>query len=92
MIKSISQPGYRALLKWLYDERIRQNLSMRDLAALIGEPHSIVQKIENGERRLDLGEYVQYCTALRIDPAAGLKVFESRQVPCDGVLFGRLCD
>ena len=47
---------------------------MRDLADIISEPHSFVGKIETGERRIDVFEYVQYCDALAIDPAEGLKL------------------
>lgn len=46
---------------------------MRDVADILGEPHSLVQKVENLERRLDVYEYVQYCKALGIDPNQGLK-------------------
>jgi len=54
--------------------RLEKELSMRDLALLIGEPHQFVGKIETGERRLDVFEYVQYCQALKIDPGKGLKL------------------
>ncbi len=41
---------------------------MRSLAQLIGKPHSYIQRVEDGERRLDVIEYVWYCNALNIDP------------------------
>jgi len=47
---------------------------MRELGDMIDEPHSFIGKIESGERRLDVFEYVQYCKALSIDPAEGLKI------------------
>ena len=49
-------------------------LSMRELGEIISKPHSFVGKIESGERRLDVFEYVQYCEALSLDPAEGLKI------------------
>lgn len=45
---------------------------MRAMAELIGEPHSFIQKVESGERKLDVYEYVQYCEVLRLDPCLGI--------------------
>ena len=77
MIKSTSSAKYQQLLKWLKEERQESELSMRDVAALIDEPHQFIAKIESGERRLDVYEYVQYCRALEIDPSVGLEILES---------------
>lgn len=72
MDKAINDPSYRAVLRWLKCARESQGLKMRDVALLIEEPHSFVQKVESGERRLDLYEYVTYCFALNLDPRCGL--------------------
>jgi len=45
---------------------------MRELGEKLGVIHSWVGKIEQGERRLDLVEYVRLCKALEIDPHEGL--------------------
>lgn len=37
---------------------------MRQLAALLEVPHSFVGKVEQGERRLDVVEFLEYCDAL----------------------------
>ena len=73
MQKTISTKKYQEFLKWLKSQREEQGLTMRDLAALLDEPHQFVHKIETGERRLDVYEYVQYCQALDIEPLVGLK-------------------
>ncbi|UZE97622.1 helix-turn-helix domain-containing protein [Alkalimarinus alittae] len=72
MFKSISSEKYLALIGWLKDARNEQNLSMRDLASLIDEPHQFIGKVESAERRLDVYEYYQYCKALNLNPAEGL--------------------
>lgn len=74
MKKSIPSQKYLSLVSWLRDARLDQDLSMRDLAELIDEPHQFIGKIESGERRLDVYEYIQYCQALKIDPIDGIKI------------------
>jgi len=75
MLKSITSEKYIALIAWLKDAREQKNLTMRDLAKKLDEPHSFIGKIESAERRLDVYEYVVYCEALGIDPAEGLRIF-----------------
>lgn len=62
----------RILLSWLKAEREAAGLSMRDLGDRLSKPHSFVQKVESGERRLDVVEYVWYCDALGVSPSQGL--------------------
>lgn len=81
MIKTISSKKYLQLAAWLKDARTMRGYSMRDLADILGEPHSLVQKTESLERRLDIFEYVQYCKALGIDPKQGLAILESKDNP-----------
>lgn len=45
---------------------------MRDLGAKLKIHHSWVGKIEQGERRLDIVEYLRICRALGIDPHKGI--------------------
>ena len=73
MKKSITSNKYLSLLSWLKQVRIDQDVTMRDLADLIDEPHQFIGKVESGERRLDVYEYLQYCKALNVDPIVGLK-------------------
>ncbi|MBT3308231.1 MAG: helix-turn-helix transcriptional regulator [Gammaproteobacteria bacterium] len=76
MIKTITAEKYLGLLSWLKAEREAKGVSMRQLAAKINQPHSFINKIESGERRLDVYEYVQYCAALKIDPSQGLHLLK----------------
>lgn len=63
-------------MKWLRDEREQAGLTMRDLGARLGVPHSFIQKTETLERRLDVSEYVTYCHALGLNPETGLKILQ----------------
>ena len=78
MRKAITSEKYLSLLSWLKESRLEKNMTMRDLAEKIDEPHSFVGKIETAERRLDVYEYVVYCEALGINPALGLKHLSSK--------------
>ena len=71
MTKSIYSPEMVALRAWLKEQRLAQNLTMRALAVRLDRPHSYVQRVEEGDRRLDVVEFVWYCHALGIDPMAG---------------------
>ena len=74
MTNSIHTDEMIALRSWLRSEREARMLSMRDLAERMNKPHSFIQKVEQGERRLDVVEYVWYCHALKIEPQAGLEL------------------
>ncbi len=74
MKKSTHTAEMNALKLWLKAKREESGLSMRALGESLGKPHSYVQKVEDGERLLDVVEYVWYCRALKIDPHEGLAV------------------
>ena len=71
--KSIYSAEWRVLLDWLVAQRKRAGFSQRQLAAEIGVVHSLVGKVEQGERRLDPIELVMYCEGMRADPCKLLK-------------------
>ncbi len=72
--RSIQTREMRALIHWLQHQRERQGLTMRDLGGRLGVPHSYVQKVEQGERRLDAVEYVWYCQALGVAAQEGIEL------------------
>ena len=76
MTASINTKEMQALTNWLKRARQDQNFSMRALAERMDKPHSFVQKVEQGERRLDVVEYVWYCRKLGVNPQDGLLLIE----------------
>ena len=52
----------------------RKGLTMRDLAERLGVIHSWIGKVELGERRLDVVEYIHYCKVLEVDPIEGINL------------------
>ena len=77
MPNSIYTDEMQALISWLKSERKRHKLSMRALAQRMDKPHSYIQKIEQGERRLDVVEYVWYCNTLGVNSQRGLDLINT---------------
>jgi transcriptional regulator with XRE-family HTH domain len=73
MFKSLNSPQNLKLIAWLKQQRSEQGLTMRDLAERLEVAHSFVGKVEQGERRLDVVEYIQYCEALNVSPLIGIQ-------------------
>lgn len=49
-------------------ERKRAELTQVELAGKLGCPQSFVAKVEIGERRLDVLEFLEYASAVGFDP------------------------
>lgn len=52
----------------LANVRTRKGLTQQQVADLLDRPQSFVSKYESGERRLDVIEFLDVCTALGISP------------------------
>ena len=65
---TIQTPLHAALVKVLIAQRIRAGLRQRDVAARIGKPQSAMARIELGERRVDVVEFVQLAMVIGFDP------------------------
>ncbi|MCD8520920.1 MAG: helix-turn-helix domain-containing protein [Saccharospirillaceae bacterium] len=74
MIKTISSPKYARLIGWLIAARQAKGISLRSLAEQLEVTTTAVHRIESLERRLDVFEYVQYCSALGVDPLDGIRL------------------
>lgn len=66
---------YSSLRAWLKAKREERGLTLREAAGFLGRHHSIVGKIEQNRKRIDIAEFVDYCEALGVDPHEGLEVF-----------------
>ena len=60
---------HAALVEVLIAQRIRAGLRQRDVAARIGKPQSAIARIELGQRRVDVVEFVQLAMVIGFDPA-----------------------
>jgi transcriptional regulator with XRE-family HTH domain len=68
MVKSTFSHAQKQFRELLIAARRRVKLRQVDLAARLSRPQSYVSKIESGERRVDLVEFLEISRALGIDP------------------------
>ncbi len=66
-------------LRELFLERRKAlGLSQRAMGEKIGVVHSFVGKVETGDRRLDIFEFIAYCKGLELDPIDVLRQIEQQ--------------
>jgi transcriptional regulator with XRE-family HTH domain len=67
--KSVFSDRYRRFLKMLVDARTEAGITQVQLAEVLGWQQTDISKVERGERRLDLVEFLEFAEALKIDAA-----------------------
>lgn len=72
-MSSIYSYEYRLIIKTLKVRRIELKITQAQLAQVLGKPQSFVSKIESGERRLDIIEFVHIARQLSLDLNAVLE-------------------
>ncbi|MBK5144839.1 helix-turn-helix transcriptional regulator [Budviciaceae bacterium BWR-B9] len=70
---SIYSDEYQLVIKALREVRIEKNITQASLAQALKRPQSFIAKVENGERRLDVIEFLHIAYLLSIEPEAILK-------------------
>jgi DNA-binding transcriptional regulator YiaG len=68
MKKSIHTTKYKKFCELLTNARESKNLTQKQVAKKLGKPQSFVSKYENGERRLDVLEFLEICKAIDTNP------------------------
>jgi ribosome-binding protein aMBF1 (putative translation factor) len=68
--KTLRSRGHETLIKVLVEARGKAGMTQRDLAARIKRPHSFVGRMEAGERRVDVIEFIEIARVLGADPSA----------------------
>ena len=69
MRRWVTSEPYRSIVRALVQARLAQGLSQRELARRLAKPPSFVAKIEQGERRVDVLEFIAIARCLGIQPA-----------------------
>jgi transcriptional regulator with XRE-family HTH domain len=62
-----------AVRKFLRLKRRERELTQRELARLLGKPQSYVSKIENGERKCTVSDFIAFSQALHFDVRSAIR-------------------
>ena len=76
MPKSLHSPSLNKLLSLLRELRAEAGLSQQALAEKLERTQSFVTKVETGERKLEVLEFVAWCRALKASPSAIIEKVE----------------
>ena len=69
MSRGLQSPPYKKLRRLLAQSRADAGLTQLQVAERVKRPQSFVSKYENGERQLDVIEFVAVCKALGVSAA-----------------------
>jgi len=75
-LKSTYSSQYRRLLARMRSARRARGITQRELAGRLGRLQSYVSKVETGERRIDVVEYLHFMRAIEGEPFALLREIE----------------
>ena len=67
-MKPLRSRRHRALCALLADARKAADLSQNDLALRLKTSQTVIARIEIGERRIDVIEFIDLSRALKVDP------------------------
>ncbi|EBJ1007633.1 XRE family transcriptional regulator [Salmonella enterica] len=67
---SVYSTEYQMVIKALREARVAGHITQEELGKALGRPQSFIAKVENGERRLDIIEFVHLCRLVGIDPVS----------------------
>lgn len=76
MPKSVFSHAYARFREILIQARKDAELTQSELATRLARPQSYVSKYENGERRLDLIEFLQIARFLRLDVSSVITILQ----------------
>ena len=78
MKPSSYSPHYDKLRAWMKQKREESGLSLRAVSEELGRHHSVIGKMEQDRRKIELLEFVEYCRVIGADPHEGLDVMLSK--------------
>lgn len=67
---SVYSIEYQMVIKALREARVAGHITQEELGKALGRPQSFIAKVENGERLLDIIEFVHLCRLVGIDPVS----------------------
>lgn len=74
MGKTLGSARHKALVDLIVTKREAAGLTQAQLAEKLGEYQSFVARLESGQRRIDVVEFLELAVILAFDPAKAIKV------------------
>jgi transcriptional regulator with XRE-family HTH domain len=67
-VRSIHSALYKHFIKGLREQREARGVTQEQLARRLRAGQSFVSKVERGERRIDIAEFVEIARSIGVDP------------------------
>ena len=77
--KSAFEPEYRNIVEQLVARRDELGLTQAQLGERYGEDQSFISRVERLQRRIDVWEFVRFCSILQIKPEEILAPLYARE-------------
>lgn len=81
MKPSTYSSNYEKLRLWMKEKRKEKGLTIREVGVKLNRDHTMVTKMENKRRRIEITEFVKYCQAIDADPIEGITIFIKSMEP-----------
>lgn len=78
MGKTLQSPRHKALIELLVAKREAVNMTQADLAEQLGEYQSFVARLESGQRRVDVVEFIRIAEVLKFNPAKAVSALQTK--------------
>jgi len=76
VVKTLGTMQHKALIALLIEKREAAGLTQSDLAAKLNEYQSFVARLESGQRRVDVVEFLELSDLLGFDAASAVKLIQ----------------
>lgn len=76
MAKTLGTERHKALIAMLIAKREAAGITQAQLAEALGEYQSFVARLESGQRRVDVVEFIEISEILNFDPGAAIQILK----------------
>lgn len=80
MVKTLGTKRHEFLVDCLISRRMEAGLTQMELARRLGQYQSFVARLESGQRRVDVVEFLQLSEVLQFDPFEILREVQAKKV------------
>lgn len=79
MPKTLGSKRYKAFIALLIKERKAVRMTQKDVAHALGQYQSFMARVESGQRRVDVIEFLDIAEIIGFDPKAVLAQLQSKR-------------